>query len=142
MNPLATRSTPWHLWLVAILTLVWNGAGAATILMAQTGSRLDMDAREVAYYASQPLWFVLTTSLATLLPVAAGVALLLRRRAASWLFAVSLAAIVLNDAYDIAAGTSLALGDRGWLGLLIVVVVIALAQFWYARTMTKRGVLT
>jgi len=141
MSPPATRPTPWHLWVVAILTLLWNGAGAVTILMAQMGRRLDMDANEIAYYASQPRWFVLTTSLATLLPVAAAVALLLRRRSAVWLFALALAALAFNNVYDVAAGTSLTLADQGWRNLTIALVLIALLQFAYARTMKKRGVL-
>ena len=132
---------PWHLWVVGILTLIWNGSGAATILMAQMGSGLDMDAREIAYYANQPLWFVVATDLATFLPIAAGVALLLRRRAAVWLFALSLAAIVLTNGYDLATGTSLALTDEGWRNLTVVVAVIALLQAAYAWAMQARGVL-
>ena len=137
----SARSTPWHLWVVAILTLVWNGSGAVTILLAQMGRRLDMDPHEIAYYANQPLWFVLATDLATGLPIAGGVALLLRSRSAVWLFALALAALVLTNAYDVAAGTSLTLADQGWRNLTIVLVVIALLQLGYAWTMRKRGVL-
>lgn len=132
----------WHLWVVAILTLLWNGAGAVTILMAQMGRQLDMDPHEVAYYANQPMWFVLTTSVATLLPVSAAVALLLRSRSAVWLFALALAAIVSNNIYDVAAGTSLTLADQGWRNLTIALVIIATLQFAYAWTIRKRGVLT
>ena len=138
MRAAAPRPTPWHLWLAAILTLLWNGSGAFTIGMAQLGLRLDMDDYEVAYYANQPRWFVLTTDLATLLPIAAAVALLLRRRSAIWLFALSLLMIVLNNAYDIAAGTSLALRDQDWRVLTSVIVAIALLQFAYAWMITRR----
>src|SRR6185503_4320406 len=109
MHAATPRGTPWHLWVVALVTLVWNGSGAVTIALAQMGRALDMDPYEIAYYAHQPRWFVLTTDLATFLPIAAAVALLLRSRAAVWLFALSLVLIVANNAYDLAAGTSLAL---------------------------------
>ena len=132
---------PWHLWVVGILTLVWNGSGAAIILMAQMGSRLDMDAREIAYYASQPLWFVLVTNVATFAPIAGAVALLVKHRAAVWLFATSLAAVVSTNAYDVAAGTSLALADSGWRAVTITVSVIALLQVGYAWTLKRRGVI-
>lgn len=141
MNAAASRATRWHLWVVAILTLVWNGSGAVTILMAQTGSRLDMDPHEIAYYANRPIWFVLATDLATVLPIAAAAALLRRNRAAVWLFALALAAMVFTNIYDVAAGTSLTLGDQGWRNLTIVLVVIALLQLAYAWAMRKRGVL-
>jgi hypothetical protein len=66
--PAAGRS-PWHLWVVAIMTLLWNGSGAYTIAMAQAGRLADVDANESAYYAAQPLWFVITTDIAILLPL-------------------------------------------------------------------------
>ena len=132
----------WHVWVVAILTLLWNGGGAYTIVMAQMGSSLDMDAHEIAYYAHQPFWFVLTTDLALLSALAAAVALLRRSRVAAWLFALSLCAIVANNLYDVAEKTSLALADSGWRNLTIVIVVVAILQFAYASTMTRRGVLS
>jgi hypothetical protein len=82
-------ATPWHVWAVAILTLLWNGSGAATIAMAQMGRRLDMDPDEIAYYAHQPWWFVLTTDLATVLD--RGGSGCCYGAHASWLFALSLA---------------------------------------------------
>jgi hypothetical protein len=136
-----SQSGPWHLWAVAILTLVWNGSGAVTIALAQMGHRLDMDPNEVAYYASQPLWLALATDAATALPVLAGVALLLRSRSAVWLFALALATIALTNAYEIAARTSLLLVDQGWRSLTVAVVAITLLQFAYAWTMRRRGVL-
>ena len=136
------RTMPWHVWTVAILTLLWNGGGAYTIVMAQMGSSLDMDAHEIAYYAHQPFWFVLTTDLALLSALAAAVALVLRSRLAAWLFALSLCAIVANNLYDVAAKTSLALADSGWRNLTIVIVIVAMLQFAYAWAMTKRGVLS
>ena len=141
MHADATRPAPWHLWVVALLTLLWNGAGAVTIALAQMGNRLDMDPSEVAYYAAQPRWFVLTTDIATVLPIVAAVALLRCSRSAVWLFLLSLVLIVLNNAYDVAVGTSLTLKDDDWRMLTIAIVVIALLQFAYARWLGTRGIL-
>ena len=135
------RTRPWHLWVVAILTFLWNGSGAYTILMAQAGRLSDVDAQEAAYYAAQPTWVVIATDIALLLPLVAAMALLLRSRSAVWLFALSAIVIVINNAYDVAAGTSLALADRGWLILTAVIVVIAILQLAYAWAMRNRGVL-
>ena len=134
--------TPWHVWVVAILTLLWNGAGTYTIMMAQAGRVPDLSADEAAYYAGQPFWFVIATDIALLSAVAAAVALLLRSRIAAWLFALSLMAIILNNAYDLVAGTSLVLVDRGWLILTVIIAVTAALQLAYAWAMKKRGVLT
>jgi len=135
------RRSPTHLWVVAILTLLWNGSGAYTILMAQAGRLSDVDANEAAYYAAQPSWFVIATDIALLLPLAAAVALLLRSRSAAWLFALSLIVFVVNNVYDIAAGTSLAVVDRGWLLTTVLIAVISVLQFVYAWVMKQRVVL-
>ena len=134
------RRRPWHLWVVGILTILWNGSGAYTILMAQAGRLSDIDAQEAAYYAAQPTWFVIATDIALFLPLAAAVALLLRNRSAVWLFALSAIATVVNNAYDIGAATSLALTDRGWLILTAGITVITVLQFAYAWAMRNRGV--
>ena len=87
------------------------------------------------------LWFVIATDLGLLSGVAAGVALLVRSRAAVWLFALSLIAIVVDNIVDLAAKTSLALTDAGWRNLTVTVVIVAALQLTYAWAMKKRSVL-
>jgi hypothetical protein len=132
--------TPWHLWVVGILTLLWNGSGAVTIMMAQAG-RLELSADEAAYYAAQPIWFVISTDIATLAPVAAGVALLLRSQLAVPLFGLSLALILINNAYELVSGLSRAILSPGVLIVTAIIVVIAALQLVYSTAMKRRGVL-
>lgn len=135
------QRTPWHVWLVAAVTLLWNGSGAVTILMAQAGRLSGISADEAAYYAAQPWWLVVSTDVATLAPVAAALALLFRSRLAVSLFAVSLALIIAHDAYDLVGGTSRALANRGALIVTIIIVFIATLQLAYALAMKKRSIL-
>ena len=134
-------SRPWHLWTVAILTLLWNGSGAVTILLAQAGKLTGISADEAAYYAAQPFWLVLSTNIATLAPVAAGIALLLRNQVAVWLFGISLALILANNVYELAAGVSRSLANQGALIVTCIIIVIAILQLVYANAMKKRGIL-
>jgi hypothetical protein len=135
------RKTPWHISAVGILTLLWNGSGAYTIMMAQAGRLANISADEAAYYAAQPSWFVVATDIALAAAVAAGVALLLRRRAAVWLFALSLSAIVVTNAYDLAAGTSRTLVSQGALVLTLIIATIAALQLLYSWAMQRRAFL-
>jgi hypothetical protein len=135
------RGTPWHLWAVAIVTLLWNGSGAVTIMLAQAGRLPNLTPDEAAWYAAQPFWFVIATDIATLAPVAAGVTLLLRSRLAVWFFAVSLALIFFNNVYELVTGTSRALVNQGALIVTSIIVVIAILQLVYSNAMKKRGVL-
>jgi len=144
MSPSSTldRKTPRHLWVVGILALLWYGSGAYTIVMAQTGRLPDLTADEAAYYAAQPLWFVVATDIALFAGLAAAMALLLRSRTATWLFALSLIAIVVTNVYDIAAATSRVLVSQGALIVTIIIAVIAVLALVYAWAMQKRAVLS
>lgn len=138
---MSERRTPWHLWVVAILALLWNAAGAGTIMLAQGGRLPDINPDEASYYAAQPVWFVVVTDIALLGAVAGAVALLLRNRTAVWLFALSLAAIFVSNTYDLAAGTSRVLANRVAAITTGIIVVIAILELVYARSLRRRGVL-
>ena len=146
MNNHATISVehdnaPWHLWVVGILTLLWNGSGTYTFLMAQTGRLAGLDAEEEAYYAAQPLWFAVSTDIALLTALAAGFALLFRSGVAFWLFAVSLAFILLNNTYELVSGVSRMLVERSAVILTTVVIIVATLQLVYSMAMRRRGAL-
>ena len=56
-----TVKTPWHLWLVGVLSLLWNGFGAFDFI--QTTTRGEAYMREmgfgpemIAYYNAMPSW--------------------------------------------------------------------------------------
>jgi hypothetical protein len=137
----APSKAPWHLRVVGVLSLLWNAAGAWTIMSAQSGAPMDMDATEIAYYAAQAPWFVAVADLVLISAILAAIALLLRSRWAVHLYGLSIAGIVVTSVYDIAAGTALLLQDQGWLILSCVTAGLAAVQLVYAITMRKRGVL-
>jgi hypothetical protein len=141
MGGTASAKTPWHVWVAGGLSLLWNVSGAWTIMAAQSGAVMDMDANEIAYYAAQPTWFVAIVDVALIAPIFGALALVLRNRWAVPLYALSIAAIVVTGAYDIARGTALLLHDRGWLVLECVTLGLAIAQWAYAFAMRRRGVL-
>jgi len=128
---------PWHLWVVGILSLLWNASGTFVIVSAQQGAQMDMDANEVAYYAAQAPWFVAVVDIALIAAVLAALMLLLRSRWAVQLYALSVAAIAVTATYDIVQGTSLILHDQGWLIQALVTDGLALAQLAYAYAMRR-----
>jgi hypothetical protein len=141
MSAIPDRKTPWHLWVVGILALLWNASGAYTIMMAQAGRLADVGPEEAAYYAAQPLWLVIATDIALIAGIAGAVALLWRSRMAVWLFGLSLVVIILGDIYDLAAGTSLILVATNWWILTLVIIGIAILEYIYAWAMRRRMVL-
>lgn len=144
MSDLAMGETkpkaPWHLWVVGVLAMLWNGSGAVTIMMAQQG-QLAVSADEAAYYAAQPWWFVALTDIALFGGILGGLALLFRSRWAPLLFAVSLLAIIVTNGYDLAEGTSRMFTNLGTVVVTCLIWILAILQLWYAAAMRGRGVL-
>jgi hypothetical protein len=133
--------TPWHVWVVGILALLWNAGGAYTIMSAQAGTMPDLPKDELAYYAAQPLWFVAVTDVALVGGVLGAIALLMRSKWAVALFAVSLFAIVVTNGYDIGVGTSRMMTNTTTIVVTVTIWVLAVVQWWYATAMRKHGVL-
>ena len=140
-EPVVSSRTPWHLWVVGVLSLLWNASGAWVFLQAQTGAAMDMDAAEIAYYAEQPLWVVALTDLAFAAAILGALALLLRSRWAPPLYLLSVAAIIASTVGDVARGSALLLQQSDWLTLAVVTTGLAVLQWLYARWAGKRGVL-
>lgn len=134
------RKAPWHLRVLGIAALLWNGSGAYTIMMAQAGRLAGLDPGEAAYYASQPTWSVVATDLALVMATAAAIALLARRSVAVWMFALSLGAIFITNGYELAAGTSRMFVSGAALVVTVIIVLIAIFELVYARAMERRAV--
>lgn len=138
----AASGAPWHLWVVGVLALLWNGSGTVTILMAQMGMLANLSEEEAAYYAAQPLWLAILVDIALFTSIAAAIALLMRHRVAVTLFGVSLVAIFITDVWELVTGTGQMLASTGAMIVTALIFVIAVLELVYARAMKSRGVLS
>jgi len=137
----AGQKTPWHLWVVGVLALLWFAAGAYTFFMALQGRLPDMDPEEAAYYANLRILQIALLGVNTISGVVAALVLLLRSKLSTWLFAVSLVGIIVLNTAELITGDSRMLVDRGALIATIVIFAIVVLLAVYASRMTKRGVL-
>jgi hypothetical protein len=132
---------PFHLWVVGLLLVLWNGWGIAIAIAAQTASFPAPDPQVAAYFAEQPSWFVLLADIGPVAGVAGSVALLLQSRWAPLLFVVQLGVLTLSNVYEVAIGTSLLLASaESRIGAAVLAVMIG-GEILYARAMASRGVL-
>lgn len=143
---MSTLKTPRHLWIVGVLSLVWNLMGALDYLMAklQVASYIDMWSEgEQAYFMSFPLWANASWAVAVWAAVVGSLLLLMRSEWAVAALAISLTAMLLNVLYgfvladirmhQVAGPTALAFSS--------VIVIFALLLLHYARRMRDAGVL-
>ncbi len=150
-DALDTRAgTPTHLWIVGILSLLWSGFGCYDYLMtrmrdtdylAKMMPTADPNAI-LAWVDSFPIWAQFGWGLGVWGGLAGSVLLLLRSRWAVWAFALSLVGAILGLGYQIALAPPLPGAEGAMFEVMpFVIILIAVALYFYARAMEKKGVL-
>lgn len=132
----APRSTPWHFWVVAGVSLLWNGYGATDYTMSHLQPDAWMTEAQKALLATYPSWMHGVWAVGVWGSALGALLLLLRSKWAFHAFAVSILGALGNLAYTAATPAM-----RGGIVLPIVIVVVCAFFIWFAQTMTKRGVL-
>ncbi len=142
----ANRATPWHLWVVGTLGLIWNGFGVFDYSMTKMGGAtylrdFGMTEPQIAYIAAMPAWTTAVWALGVWGAFAGTVLLLLRSRFAVPLFALSLAGFLASLVYSylLSNGSSIMPESTGIMNL--VILSGCLFFLFYSRAMAKRGVL-
>ena len=138
-----TAKTPWHLWVVGVLGLLWNSYGAYDFTMSVTQGDAyyranGMTAEQIAYFHATPAWMYVVWGVGTVGAVIATVLLLLRSRWAVEAFAASLAGFVLSLVYTYLLSHSSAMQSPVLSGVILAGCLFFL---WYAWTMRKAGML-
>ncbi len=137
--------TPWHLWLVGTLAVMWNSVGVFDFVMTETQNASYMSAftpEQLAYFHGFPVWVVVVWGVAVWGGLLGSVLLLLRMRLAVPVFGVSLATLLLTSYHNFVLTDGLAImGGAGALIFTTVIFVIAVALLVYATSLTRKGVL-
>lgn len=144
----ATTKTPWHLWLVGGLSLLWNGFGGFDFIMTTTQGETYMRSAGMTqpmidYFMAMPTWMYGPWILGVWGAVAGSILLLMRSRWAVTAFALSVVGAVVSLIYQKFINPMPPLPEAmqamGYMSY--VIVVIAGFLLWYAWTMRKAGVL-
>ena len=139
--------TPWHLWLVGGLSLLWNGFGGFDFIMTNTRGEAYMRASGMTqpmidYFLAMPTWMYVPWTLGVWGAIAGSILLLLRLKWAVHAFALSLIGAVTSLVFGLMnpmpglPPEMAAMAYMPW-----IIAVIAALLLWYAWTMGKRGVL-
>ena len=138
--------TPWHLWVVGGLSLVWNAFGAFDYLMTQTQNEAYMAAftpEQLAFFYGFPWWLTAAWAIAVWGSVAGSVLLLLRKAIAVPVFVVSLACMVLTSFHNfVLTNGAEVMGGMGPIIFSAVIFVVAVLLVVYSRKQRSAGVLT
>jgi hypothetical protein len=144
-NAPASSQTPWHLWAIGIVAVMWNGFGAydylATVIPIESYmQRFTPEQR--AYFESFPVWAVSAWAIAIWSSVLGSLALLIRKRWAVWLFGLALVAMVVSYVYTMGISDGMEMMGTAAFVMTLIIFVIAIGLFLYSRAMASRGVLS
>lgn len=136
------NEVPVWFWVVAVLAVVWNAMGVLVYLgdvyqSPEAIAKLPQITQDL--YAMRPAWAVGAFAVAVFAGLLGSILLLLRRSLASNVFLLSLIAILVQNYF--------------WFGLAkahqhfpatsqimpLLVIVIAIALIWFARSCAARG---
>jgi hypothetical protein len=142
----ASMKAPWHLWLVGVFASLFNAIGVFDFVMtmaqgAKYQASAGMTPDQIAHYQQMPAWMTAVWAVGVFGAFLASILLLLRRKLAWPVFAVSLAAFLVSLFYTYVLtnggavmGQQMAITSAVIAGLLVLFI-------GYSRSMAVRGVL-
>ena len=143
MEGTSRAGAPWHFWVVAVVSLLWNSFGGYDYTMSHLSGdayyrQMGMTEGQITAMAAYPSWMHAVWAVGVWGSVLGSILLLMRSRWAFHAFALSTLGAVAALAYTLATpGLAVVMSPV----MPVVIVVICLAFVGYARMMTNRGVL-
>ena len=147
MQQAVSSRTPTHLWVVGILSLLWNCFGAYDYLMTRMHntaylSRSGDPNAVLAWVASMPLYAQIGWGLGVWCGLLGAVLLLMRSRYAFWAFAVSLSGMALSFTWQaLATAAPGAPNSAGMRMMMLSILLLGIGQAWYAWRQSESGLL-
>ena len=137
---------PKHLWVVGILSLLWNGYGAYDYTMSHIGGleffeAAGLDEAAFAWFEAMPAWATAAWAIGVWVSLLGSVLLLLRSRHAATAFLVSIVGALCSFAYQFTSDRPASMDGAMTTVMPIVIMILIAAQWYYARRQAAAGVL-
>ncbi len=138
------RKTPWHLWVIGIVSLLWHAGGAFDYVMSKTNNEAylaQISPEQLAFLQAFPTWVTAFWAIAIWFAVLGSLLLLLRRRLAAPVFAISFVAMVIVTIHNmfIADPSALSLMNTTQMVMTGAIFVMAILLLLYASTQAAMG---
>jgi hypothetical protein len=131
---------------VGVFSLLWNAYGAFDYTMTELGNRaylaaLGLGDEAIEYIASLPAWAVAAWAIGVWASLAGAILLLVRSRFAAPAFLLSLVGAIVSFCYQFISEEPASFSSGINAIMPVVVLILILGQWYYARRMTAAGVL-
>ncbi len=137
-------ATPWHLWVVGVIAVIWNSGGAVDYTMTQMRNESYMSAftpEQLDYFYAFPAWADAVWALGVWGAFIGSLLLLLRSRYAVIAFGISLVGLLGSTIYQMTVDKPVSLITPGIWIFTAAIWLSVILLLWYALRMTKKGVL-
>lgn len=137
--------TPFHLWFVGIISLLWNAIGAFDYTATQMKLDFYMSQftpEQLEYFYGFPIWMDASWAVAVWAALLGSLFLLARKEFAVFLFGISIVGMVVTSIYTFFLVDSSNVVNEGALTITILIWVIALFLFFYSKSLATRRVLS
>jgi hypothetical protein len=140
------KSRTWHIWVVGLLSLLWNAGSCYSQVMVLTHNERyfragRMTPEMVEYFTTRPLWYDMAANLSVWGGVVAAICLLMRRSWTVPLVVASQAAMALNCIYTLVGSDARTmLGAKGSIPAIVLIALGALLVM-YTIKVKHRGLL-
>ena len=145
MSEEGTTATPMTHWLVGGAALIWNLFGVVIFAMTISATPAQLEAQynvaEIEFLQSIPVWATSANAIAVTAGAIASILLLLRRSLALPLFALSLAALLIQDLHSFVLADVVAVFGMVPVYIQGTVLVVAVALLLYSYVGKRRGLL-
>lgn len=130
-------------WIIAIVLLLWNLMGASAFIvdtfftdtLAGTYNEEQMNAINAT-----PIWSKVLYGISTIGGLVAAILLITRKTSAIKVYAISLIAIIIHTVYNIGfAGAMELFGVGEGLIFPLVIIVLAIFEYWWSRYSASKG---
>lgn len=141
---------PVHLWIVGIVSLLWNCFGCYDYLMTRMKGaayidsmmHTDQGSAIMAYINAFPIWVSAAWGLGVWGGLAGSILLLMRSRHAVAAFAVSMVGAIVGLGWQILNPSGIAeMSEPVNRYMPFVIIAVAISLFLYARAMQQKGAL-
>jgi len=129
-------------WIIAIIAFIWNSLGVNAYLQQQ----YDTEAFRAQYSPEQlemvqvaPTWYTAAFALAVFGGLFGSIALLLTKKIANLLFAISLLGIIVQMIHNFLIINSIEVSGAGAMIMPIMIMIIGIFLFTYSRKAITKG---
>lgn len=136
MSNSSSKKPAFWFWIVSIIALIWNGMGVKAYLEQAYNTEAYQEmytAEQLEIAANMPAWITALFAIAVFSGVVASLGLLLRKKWATLLWAISLIAVIIQMGYVLVNGYASSVG------MTIMIIVFAIVFYGFSKMSAGKG---